>query len=235
VTAIYTTPRIAHLIAAGKVVQHRAPIRASNGARLPFHPGHAQTVRAPNRPALCRVVVVRTWHVALGELSPRDLHETGHASRLDLARWWMRDTAARWLEREGEEMPADLLLARFEKGPANDVVWGVTFELDRSHEPRLLHEDPAQGYTHLPEQAATAEPEAVPAYVVEREVEPARARHAAARGLLEQQALDEVRSLEARLTRLRERARATGVDIRPDLRVIEQRIHRAEQRTARAA
>lgn len=229
-TAIYTNSRIAGLIAAGKVRKHLAPTRV-DGQRSDWAPGHSHPVRVPGKPAVCRVLVSGIQLIDLHDLAARDLHDTGHRTTLALARWWLRGPIARRAA-TGSPWTDDEVLARFER--QHDAV-AVTFVLDTMHQPRLLHQDPAQGYTHLPQLAATGEGEAVDAWDIERQAPAARERHRALIGLLEQQELEQQASLEARLQRLVQRARATGMDIRDELRVIEQRIHRVEQRVARRA
>jgi hypothetical protein len=233
VTGIYTTARIAHLIAAGNVTQHLAPVTRAHEGRLPWMPGKSHAVIPLGRQTLCRVIVHRLRHVELGALQPRDLHETGHRTTLDLARWWLRTSIARQ-ERTGDAWSDEQILARFARHKRK-VAWALEFALDTSHLPRLLHEDPAQGYTALTQQAAVGEPEAVSAWEVERQVDGAQARHAARRGLIEQQRLDEHATLEQRLERALTRAAEHGIDVRAERRVLEQRIHRIERKIAGAA
>lgn len=232
-TAIYTTPRIAHLIAAGKVTQHRHPLTSANASRLPWAMGHSHAVAPLGRTELCRVVAIRVRQAPVGELAPRDLHDTGHRTRLDLARWWLRTQITRH-EREGKPWTDEEILAQFDGRHAAKPAWILEMRLDTSHQPRLLHEDPAQGYTPLPMRAAQGEPEAVGDWDLERQVEPARARHAALRGLIEQQQVDERDTLQARLERAQAVALARGVDIRSEARLIERRIEQLEQKLARA-
>lgn len=230
-TAIYTTPRVAHLIASGRVTEHRAPARPVTHGRLPWMPGHSHAVIPFGRTTLCRVKVTRLAHGVLGDITPQQLHANGHQSRVSFARDWMR----RWVA-DQDEAPADAaVLARFDRIEAPKTVWILEFHLDREHVPKLLHEDPAQGYTHLPHHAAQGEPEAVPGYVVERGADAARDRHAALQGLIEQQEVRQLTDLEDRLARARQRAEARGIDVGNEMRVIEQRIHRIEQRLARTA
>lgn len=234
-TAIYTTARIAHLIADGKVVQHRAPNPTGNDIeRTPWTPGHSHPVSAPGRPSICRVIVHQATPIQIGDLQPRDLHDTGHRTRLALAQWWLRTQIVRQ-NRTGEPWTNEQILDRFEKHHADRWGWTVVFALDTTHEPRLLHEDPAQGYTHLPQRAATGEPEAVPAWDLERQGPAARQRHSALVGLIEQEERERLVTLEERLERVMKKAKAQGIDIRDEQRVLEQRIYRLEQKVARAA
>jgi hypothetical protein len=229
VTEIFTTRRIAHQIAAGRVTLHLAPYTAAHEGKLPWRPGHSHAVVPQGKTTLCRVVVLRWRHVTIADLSPREFHDTGHRTRLDLARWWLRTLVTR-RERDGRPITDEEVLARFEADHLDRVVWALTMALDTEHQPRMLHEDPAQGYTHLPHRAAQGEPEAVPAFVVERQVDAAHARAASGRGHIEQAHHDEHASLEQRLERVLTRAAARGVDVRDERRAIEQRIHRLERK-----
>jgi hypothetical protein len=234
VTQITTTARIAHLIAEGKVTQHRAPYLPAHEGKLPWAPGHSHAVVPLGRRTVCRVVVVRWAHVQLGDLTPADMHDTGHRTRLDLARWWLRTQILRRVA-AGKPWTDDEILDTFEARHANRIAWRLDFAVDRSHEPRLLHEDPAQNYTSITAKAAQGEPEGVPAWHIERGVDAARARHTAGVGLVEQQQVEEITTLEGRLARLRQVAPARGIDVSSEIRAIERTIHRAERKLGRVA
>ncbi len=232
-TAIYTSQRIAGLISAGKVRHHLAPAQASDGdARSTWGLGKSHPVRSPGRPSSCRVITQTAELAQLSDLQPRDLHDTGHRTTLALAQWWMRSHIARH-NRHGEQWADSEVLARFNARYLQHWCWVVTFILDVEHTPRLLHADPAQNYTHLPQLAAAGEPEAVSAREIERGTEAARQRHRAHIGLMTQSSHNEKATLEERLRRVLEQSRKSGTTVRDELRVIDQRIHRIEQKLAR--
>lgn len=229
-TTIFTTRRIEHLIADGKVTVHVVPAPRVHTGPLPWMPSHSYPVRCGRGAARCRVVVNRIRHQALDELTPRDLYDSGHRTRLELARWWMR-REIRNAVRRGDEWDDAEILRRFAPLAKLDV-WRIDFARDLEHAPRLLHADPSQGYTTLPQLAAPGEPEALSARDLERVVNAAHARPTN-QGHQEQQARGDLDSLESRLSRIRARSRR-GVDVRSELRIIERQVQRAEGKIARA-
>lgn len=232
-TTVFTSRRIAHWIADGKVTIHVAPAPRTYRGPLPWLPGHSYPVRSGRGAATSRVVVTRVRHQALDELTPRELYDSGHRTRLELARWWLRNEIARQTRR-GAPWDEDEILRRFAPHAARDA-WRIDFGPDLEHQPRLLHADPSQGYTTLPQNAAAGEPEALGVRDLERIVDPARcrARDTPGRGYLEQRERDGKLTLEERLARLRARGRR-GVDVRPEVRIIERQIAKAEQKIEQA-
>lgn len=230
-TAIHTTRHLAHLVADGKVVQHRARLHRSHRERCPWTTGHSHALVAPRKgnqqgiETACRAIVTNSQIRPVGDLDQTDLRALGYKTRADFARAWIG-------QRLDQDADDHTVLLRFNVHHAHRPCWVLTLAVDLSHQPRLLHRDPALGYTHLPEMAADQEPEAVLGYVIELGTDAAQARHRAGIGLQHQEDVQSLQTLHERLERVDRLARERGLDTGSDRRVIERSIARLERRIA---
>lgn len=223
-TAIHVEPRIANLIAEGKVTQHRARMRLVD---TDWRVGQRHAIVPLGRRSICHVHLTDVARREVGELAVADMRALGHKTRAGFARAWLRQSLPKDRVTSDDEV-----VELFERRAAIVLCWVLTFTVDREHEPRLLHEDPARNYTPTPHQAASGEGEAVSANDIEAWTEAAEARHAAHIGLLHQQDIEARDGLAARLARVQEVSSRRGIDTRSDLRVIERTLAAIERRLA---
>lgn len=170
-----------------------------------------------------RVKVLDIREQLLQEVSDDDAQAEGHQDRGAFFRWW-RETY------EGVEAPASDA-PPFDKVP----IWVVHFELDQSHEVRLLHQKSQRGYTRNPHEALAGEPEAVDAGTLAAYASDNRGRHNLFKRGDFDASLAEMTSLEEQLAFLRRQAREKGVGVSADERAIERRLKVMAEKIRRAA
>jgi hypothetical protein len=120
-------PRLVRLILAGKKTQTRRPRRGEEECR--YQVGRSYAVQ-PGRgmESVGRILITDVREELLHELTQPDAIREGFRTTEEFFDYW------RELYREG---PVGL------KVP----VWVISFDLDRSHQPRLLHRQSERGYT----------------------------------------------------------------------------------------
>lgn len=159
----------------------------------------------------------------LREVTDEEAQAEGFPNRGAFFRWW-RET------HERVEAPAS------EDEPITRIpIWVVTFELDRSHHPRLLHKKPHRGYTSNPHEALRDEPEAVDEVTLKAFARENRGRHKAFTQGTISETLAEQKSLEEKLRFLREQARTRGVNISSAERVIKRQLDEIARKIEKAA
>lgn len=168
-------------------------------------------------------VVRRPFEQLLHEVTEDEAQAEGFPDRGAFFKWW-RET------HERVEAPAS------EAEPVARIpIWVVTFELDKSHQPRLLHKKPHRGYTTNPHEALRDEPEAVDELTLKVFAQDNRGRHKAFTEGTLSESLAEQKSLEGGLRFLREQARTRGVNISSAERVIERQLKAIQQKIEKAA
>jgi hypothetical protein len=134
-----------------------------------------------------------------------------------------------WLKALGFKNEGELY-GHFHQNMSRDrLVHVVQFTLDRSHHPRLLHRDSTHGYTENPSLAMRSDPgEAVDRMTQERfaaDVQEDNRR-------LADQRRAETAAEAKRLTELLKKHEANGVDVRSEIRLLEERLERRARRAA---
>jgi hypothetical protein len=181
----------------------------THGTAPPYRAGTHHAVHrdeATLTPARCRVHIARTTDIALGELDDTHAHALGHRDRYALMAHWT-DNVQPW--------------------DPETRAWLITFRLDTTEPPRLLHRRSEKGYTTNRRDALPDEPEAIPANTLDLYAQ--RAQRADA------DRVDEILTDRARLPindRLKlaiRDAEARGAVIDKPLRVITERIAEIER------
>jgi hypothetical protein len=236
------TPQQARTVMRGAKTQYRLPARRDED-RCRFQVGKSYAVQpGRGRAARGRVLVTAVRLGLAGDVTFEDARAEGFRTRDEWRAAWVRLHDRAWLEQrcaysaEGElvaEPGDDALLERFAEWWADRRVWALTFRVDTSHVPRMMHRQSERGYTSNPRDAVPDEPEAVDAATQARITDEARRRDHARRGWLEQQALDGQRSLEEQLAEVRRRGQRSGVDLRDHERAIQRRIVDMARKVAR--
>jgi len=237
--------RQAHDILAGRKTQMRVPIRdpqtvtRKNGTTYqtqPFQPtlGDVISVRVRRRTDeetdddlhRCNIVVVGYERQHLGRITFTEARAEGWRTTAEFKAGWVKQHDRQWDAKHTNDPDLTQYVERFDQRWAHTPVWAITFEVDRSAQARLMHKRSEYGYTDNPANAVDSEPEAVDRATQVRLTKEARVRDKERTNA----ELEEIKALPlaARLARLEELKART--DISNELRVIEQRIQRGENR-----
>lgn len=224
--------RLSRLVLAGKKTQTRRPVRPHHsehhfrvGQSVAVQPGRGQK-------AVGRILLTDVVRQAVTEISLVDAVREGFRGTADFARTWLAlyDTAYREaLEHATDPEVLDRFTARF----AGHEVWVLTFELDDSAAPRLLHRHSERGYTSSPRDAVEEEPEAIDEAIQHRITQQAHQRDEE-RLMAQQEEARRRLSADMRDVRLRmmaaeRRARARGLDVRDEVRLAIKSAERIER------
>lgn len=216
-------PELARKIARGEKTQTRRPVKPGE-KHCRYREGRDYAVQpGRGKPSSFRILILAVEGQALGDLTYRDARAEGFKTRDEFQAYWRA------------------LYGSYDPG---QPVWAIRFRLLTSHDkPRLLmpigagHHDPHanpgvdtpadHGYTADPRRAVRDEPEAVDQATQDR-----YARHAREKERTTSQ--DVWRESRADLTRALDRlkAMAPGHRITREIREIEQRIRRLDDRYA---
>lgn len=216
-------PELARKIARGEKTQTRRPVKPGE-KHCRYREGRDYAVQpGRGKPSSLRILILAVEGQALGDLTYRDARAEGFKTRDEFQAYWRA------------------LYGSYDPG---QPVWAIRFRLLTSHDkPRLLmpigagHHDPHanpgvdtpadHGYTADPRRAVRDEPEAVDQATQDR-----YARHAREKERTTSQ--DVWRESRADLTRALDRlkAMAPGHRITREIREIEQRIRRLDDRYA---
>lgn len=217
-------PELARKIARGEKTQTRRPVKPGE-KHCRYREGRDYAVQpGRGKPSSFRILILAVEDQALGDLTYRDARAEGFKTRDEFQAYWRSLYDGRW--------------------DPGQPVWAIRFRLLTSHDkPRLLmpigagHHDPHanpgvdtpadHGYTADPRRAVRDEPEAVDQATQDR-----YARHAREKERTTTQ--DVWRESRADLTRALDRlkAMAPGHRITREIREIEQRIRRLDDRYA---
>lgn len=214
-------PELARAILRGVKSQTRRPVKPGED-RCRYRPGGSYAVQpGRTRPAIGRMIVTRVERERLVEITHDDARAEGFRGVPEFARYWLHLYDAPY--RDALDLATDEeVLDRWRRRYGRVEVWAISFVLDRSATPRLLHRQSERGYATDPREALPDEPEAVDAWTQERLTREANERAAAARRA-EVEDLD-ARAIADRIDRLERAANLSGVDVSADLRNLHRRL-----------
>lgn len=227
------SPDMARAVLAGRKTETRRPVKPGED-RCRYRPGHDYAV-CPGRgqAAVGRIVVVHVERQVLGEVRQEDAIAEGFRGRHPIAAF-----ARKWLDlydisyRDGLGSASDdEVLERWRSRYGAREVWVIRFIPDPTAETRLLAARSEMGYTRLPAQALTDEPEAVDLWTQaaltraarERDQERVEAATRTSTEALEEharRALDDIRAAEGH-------ARALGQPVSEPMRLAARNLRRA--------
>lgn len=223
------SPELARLVVRGKKTMTRRRVKPDEN-RCRYRVGHDYAVQ-PGRgqTAIARLVVVDVDMQFLGDITGADARAEGFRNVADFARYWMR-LYDRGFDPD-EHPDDDAAFGLFTDRHGDRHVWAISFDLDQSHQPRLLRartridED---DYTSQPRNALPDEPEAVDERMQARLTTEAHQRFADSHS----EQLDErqARTLARRTREAALAAMRAGIDTSEQLAIIEQQLEIIERK-----
>lgn len=254
-------PEMVRLITTSRKTQTRRPVRGDE-PKSRYRPGRSYAVQpGRGKPASLRIVITDVRQEPLGDLTLADAHAEGFRTTDEFRLYWVALHDKAWIARQHKLLDAEhdftdedraetihiRALPRFNARHAHRHVWVITFELDRTEQPRYLaaggswnpahakrdqalreagHTIPTteedSGYTHTAALSVQGEPEAV-SDADQKLITAQAGRPEHWRALEEGHRERELRllSLEDRIVRARRIARMRNVDIEREIWMVE--------------
>lgn len=223
---------LARKILRGAKTETRRPVKPEHGP-LRYRPGQSHAVQ-PGRgqASLGRIVLTHVRHELVTSITVAGAVAEGFAGVAGFAR--------RWLElydppyRQALELATDIeVLDRLETRFGSQEVWVLTFILDPTAEPRLLHRHSERGYTSSPRDAVPDEPEAVDAAYQDRFTHQAHDRDEERETMAMNEARDQLagdlRDITLRMAQAQLRAQRLGQPVKEAMRLAMVNVRRAER------